>query len=237
MTPCSGRRTHRKACSGRLRKRKEAVPTTNDKYEITDIAHGQHAFLFRIRALRDIGAEVKAGDLGGFVESESNLSFEPGDDAWLFDDAIACNNAYVDKGSQLRKNAVACHNAYVSHGTVMTGSTRAEDDAYLRGALLSGRARASGQSMILHSQDTLSSPMLSGQCAVYGKVSGNVRLTGTAIVISGEEICNDTKDTLVITGKNRSVIRGDSRDELKPRQDTKERAENGDKNRKRGFSR
>ena len=46
----------------------------NTKYEITDIAHEKYPFLHRIRALRDIGSEVKAGDLGGFVEGESNLS-------------------------------------------------------------------------------------------------------------------------------------------------------------------
>lgn len=212
--------------------------TTNDKYEITDIIHEKYPFLHRIRALRDIGKKVKAGDLGGFVESESNLSFVPDDDAWIFDDAIACNNAYVDKGSQLRKEAVACHNAYVSHGTVMTSSARAEDDAYLRGAFLSGQARASGQSMILRSQGTMSSPTLSGHCAVYGKVSGDVRLTGTTIVISGEEICNDTPDTLVISGKNRSTIRGDSRDELKPIQgQAKDVPGKEETARKRGISR
>lgn len=61
-------------------------------------------------------------------------------------------------------------------------------------------------------------PILSGHCAVYGKVSGDVRLTGSALVISGEEIRNDTLDTLVISGKNRSVIRDSSRDELAPQQ-------------------
>ena len=61
-------------------------------------------------------------------------------------------------------------------------------------------------------------PILSGHCAVYGKVSGDVRLTGSALVISGEEIRNDTLDTLVISGKNRSVIRNSSRDELAPQQ-------------------
>ena len=64
-----------------------------------------------------------------FVESESNLSFEPGDDAWIFDDAIACNDAYVDKGSYLRGNAIACNHAYVSRGALLAGHARAEDDA------------------------------------------------------------------------------------------------------------
>lgn len=58
--------------------------------------------------------------------------------------------------------------------------------------------------------------MLSGQSAVYGRVSGDVRLTDTALVISGEEIQNDTLDTLVISGQGRSVIRDTSRDELAP---------------------
>lgn len=74
----------------------------NNKYELTDIAHLQYPFLRRIRALRNIGDKVKAGDFGGFVESEQNLSFEPGDEAWLFDDAISCNEARVDKDSILK---------------------------------------------------------------------------------------------------------------------------------------
>ena len=75
---------------------------SNQKYEITDIAHEVYPFLHRIRALHDIGDEVKAGDLGGFVESENNLSFKQGDNAWIFDNAISCNNATVDEGSSLR---------------------------------------------------------------------------------------------------------------------------------------
>ena len=181
--------------------------TTNQKYEITEIAHEKYPFLHRIRALRDIGSEVKTGTLGGFVESEDNLSFRPGDDAWLFDDAIACNDAYVDKGSYLRGNAIACGHAYVSRGTLLAGHARAEDDAYIRGATLTNHARASGFAVIVYNQDTGGVPMLSGQSAVYGRVSGDVRLTGSALVISGEEIQNDTPDTLVISGRGRSVIR------------------------------
>ena len=45
---------------------------SNQKYEITDIAHEEYPFLHRIRALRDICGEIRAGDIGGFVESESN---------------------------------------------------------------------------------------------------------------------------------------------------------------------
>ena len=209
------------------------MKTTNHKYEITDIAHVQYPFLHRIRALRNIGPEVNAGELGGFVESESNLSYEPDDDAWIFDNAIACNGAYVDQDASLRDCAVACDNAYISRNAVLSGYARAEDDSYIRGAALSEQARASGQSMILQSATNKCAPVLSGYCAVYGKVSGDVRLTGMALVVSGEEICNDTLDTLVISEKGRSVIRDPSRDELAPKETPRQQ----DKGKERGMSR
>ena len=133
---------------------KGVIRITNQKYEITEIAHEKYPFLHRILALRDIGSEVKAGALGGFVESESNLSFRPGDDAWIFDNAIVCNDAYADKGSYLRGDAIACGHAYVSRGTLLAGHARVEDDAYIRGAVLTDHARASGFAVIVYNQDT-----------------------------------------------------------------------------------
>ena len=168
-----------------------------------DIAHAQYPCLHRIRALRNIGSEVKSGDLGGFVESEGNLSYEPDDDAWLFDDAIACGDAYVDGGSCMHDKSIACNRAYVSQKSILSGSARVEDDAYVRGAILTDQARVSGFSQVLCSGDTLYSPMLSGRCAVYGDVYGNTQLTGSALVIRGEEVRNDTPDTLVIDGERR----------------------------------
>ena len=125
-------------------------------------------FLHRIRALRDICGEIHAGDIGGFVESESNLSAEPGDCAWIFDDAIAAGDAYVDRDACLRGDAIACGSAYVSKGSVMSGHSRAEDNAYLRGASMTGKALASGNAQILHDPHTMGTPILSGNCKVYG---------------------------------------------------------------------
>ena len=188
----------------------------NAKYEITGIAHEKYPFLHRIRALRDIGSEIKAGDLGGFVESEGNLSFEAEDDAWIFNDAIAAGEGHVDKGSVLRERAIVCCCAYASHGTEMSGDSRAEDDAYIRGARLSRCARVSGNGMVLQSPTTKAAPILTGSCSVYGKVIGDVTLTGTAVVISGEEILNESLDTLIIDDRGRTIIRAPSRDELAP---------------------
>ncbi|MBQ6891046.1 MAG: hypothetical protein IJN47_00410, partial [Clostridia bacterium] len=111
---------------------------TNDKYEITDIAHPEYPWLHRIRALQDVGKDVKKGDLGGYVESESNLSFEPKDNAWLYDDSIACNTAYVCQDSCLYKKSMAKDKAYISKGSSMSGSSIVEDDAMIQGASLYG---------------------------------------------------------------------------------------------------
>ena len=192
---------------------------SNQKYEITGIAHEEYPFLYRIRALRDIGSEVKAGDLGGFVEHEGNLSFEPEDDAWIYDDAIAAGDSVVEKGSVLRKRAVICESACVSYGTVLFGDARAEGSAYLRGATMWGSALASGASVIVASPDDPNrAPRLSGACRVYGMVAGDVHLLGSAVVISGEEIRNSTPDSFILDGKTRTVVRGTGRDELLPRQ-------------------
>ena len=149
------------------------------------MAHEEYPFLHRIRALRDICGEIRAGDIGGFVESESNLSAEPGDCAWILDDAIAAGNAYVDRDACLRGDAIACGSAYVSKGSVMSGHSRAEDNAYLRGASMTGKALASGNAQIIHDPHTMGTPILSGNCKVYGTVQGDIRITGSAVILPG----------------------------------------------------
>ena len=59
------------------------------KYELTEEAKNINGVtLHRIRALRDIpSAGVKSGDLGGWIEKESNLS--------KYGDAWVCDNAKV----------------------------------------------------------------------------------------------------------------------------------------------
>ena len=209
--------------------------TSNLKYEITDITHEEYPFLRRIRALRDVGDQVKVGDLGGFVESESNLATDPSDGAWIFDDAIAAGNAYVDMGSYLRKNAVACGNAYVSRGSVLSNHAHAEDDAYLRGAVMCGNAYASGFAQIICGPDKFKPPILSGHCKVCGSVRGNVKVCGAGAVLPGEEILNDLKDiTVLISDSGRRILRGTVKDTLRPR---KEHAPQKEKSKKRGMER
>lgn len=189
---------------------------SNPKFEITDIAHEKYPFLHRIRALRDIGEEVKAGDLGGFVEREDNLSFASRDDSWIFNDAIAAGRSRVSRNSILRDRAIVCGSASISYGTEMTGDSRVEDSAVACGAMLLHHARISGNGIVTPSPDTNMAPSIGDNCSVYGKVEGGVILAGSIVVINDETISNNTLDRLLINNQKRIIIRDPSRDELTP---------------------
>jgi len=60
------------------------------KYELVN--YNKETGLWRIRALRDF-ADVKAGDHGGWIEKESNLSH--GGNCWIYGNAKVCGNAMI----------------------------------------------------------------------------------------------------------------------------------------------
>ena len=84
------------------------------KYELTKeketLADG--TVLHRIRALRDIPRFcVKAGELGGFVEGENNLSQDG--DAWVYGDACVYGDAEVYDNAEVYGKAWVYGNARV----------------------------------------------------------------------------------------------------------------------------
>jgi len=192
----------------------------NDKYRITDMEHPEYPFLHRIQALREINDNVSAGDLGGYVESEANLSFEPGDCAWIYDNAICCGDAYVANHSELHDCAIACDSAYITNAAVMLEASRAEDDSYLSCAMLTDHARISGMAMVQSIPgDGDNAPTIGGSVTMYGKIIGDVMVTGKTVILSGETVENRTVDGLMIKDGTRSVFRSNSRNMLTPRRE------------------
>ena len=79
------------------------------KYRLTDeTIEFNGVKLYRIEALKDFG-DVKKGDKGGFVHSESNLS-QLGN-CWIFDDSKAIGNSLVYQNAVLSGNSIICDNA------------------------------------------------------------------------------------------------------------------------------
>ena len=88
--------------------------TERKKYELTDetIRHAGRT-LHRIRALDTIpSAGVDVGELGGYVESEKNLSHSGG--CWVFGNSMVYGDAEVHENAGVYAGAVVCGNARVS---------------------------------------------------------------------------------------------------------------------------
>lgn len=72
----------------------------NNKYEFDETKNFCGITLHRIRALRDIpSVKVKSGDLGGWIEKESNLT--QFGDAWVADNAIVYGDAMVGGNAEV----------------------------------------------------------------------------------------------------------------------------------------
>lgn len=73
------------------------------KYKLTDeTKEWAWRILHRIEALKDFG-NVKAGDKGGWIEKEDNISQDG--DCWVYDDARVYGNACVRGNARVYGNA------------------------------------------------------------------------------------------------------------------------------------
>lgn len=132
--------------------------------------------LFRIRALVDIGEHVKAGDEGGYIESEKNL-IQDGS-AWIADDAMVYGDA------KIMDDAMVFSGAVVSGHAVVSGCAQVHDRASVYGhAVVTGHAHVVGDSQ------------------VYGRA----RVSGGAKVMSGAKVFDDAEvfGNAVLSGETR----------------------------------
>lgn len=108
--------------------------------------------LYRIRALRDFGY-VNAGDLGGFVEKEENLSHDGKswvfDNAKVFDDAQVFGDARVFNNVRVYSDARVGDKAYISGNARVYGNVRVGDNATIVDyARVRGDARVFGNAIV-----------------------------------------------------------------------------------------
>lgn len=132
------------------------------KYRLTE-ERNQNG-LFRIQALRDL-RYWKAGDLGGWIEKEENLS--QGGDCWVDDNAQVFGNASIIEGAYIGGNAKIFGNAKIYGDT-----------------LVSGNAEISGETHIHQEAKIFGNTKVSGNARVFGyvEISGDVKIFGDARV-------------------------------------------------------
>ena len=171
------------------------------KYELTDetLEWGTH-ILHRIKALKEF-AEVKKGDLGGWIEKEDNLS-QLGD-CWVYDDAKVFGNAKV------YGNAVVFDDAEVYDYAEVWGNAQVYDNAkifiYARifaNAIVCGSAQVYGNAEIcggamIYDNAIISDARVYDNAKIHGfagvsdnaEIYGEAEIYGNAYVFGNAEIC------------------------------------------------
>ena len=122
------------------------------KYELTDeVKKINCRILRRIRALKDFG-DVKKGDLGGWVESEDNLSQEG--DCWVFGNALVFGNACVYEDARVCDDAKVFGNARIANNAQVFGNALVFGNARVsENARVYGDAQIAGDANITKASD------------------------------------------------------------------------------------
>ena len=140
---------------------------SNETIEIDGIT------LHRTKALKDF-SDVKAGDLGGWVEKEDNLS-QMGD-AWVYENAEVYGNAKVHGDAEIYRNAKVFGNAKIYDNAEVFGNAEIYGNA-----VISGNAKVFDNAQVY------------GDAIVYdnARVFGNARVCQGASVCGNAMVCGD----------------------------------------------
>ena len=135
--------------------------------------------LYRIEALRDFG-NVKKGDIGGYVETEDNLSHEGL--CWIYDDAKAYDQSRVSGNARIQDRVQVSEHAKVGDNANIL------DDVQVYGyAWIYGNTQLCGNVLVYDQTQVYGDSCISGNVIIYGKSSiyGNTKIWGNA-KIGGE---------------------------------------------------
>ena len=177
----------------------------NKKYEIlmdndytkTVTFCGKTYEVHRIRALKSfngINCSVKRGDIGGYVQSEKNLS--QGGLCWIYGDAIVLQDAIVADDAIIANTAVVRNNAIVGGEARIRDNCRIEDNA-----IVSENAKIYGNAHIRDKARVFGNAKVHGTSMVYGnssvgndaEVFGNARIYGDASIRGDAKVYENAK--------------------------------------------
>lgn len=172
-----------------------------EKYVLTDnIINVDGRILCQIRAVRDFG-NVFGGDLGGYVESERNLSHRGNcwiyRDAMVFDQARVLEDALVAGKAKVYENAEVRRKARVYENTEVYGKAIITDHAEVSGtSTISGSARVGGYASVAINALVTGEARVEGFAKIfesakvygYASVSGHALLTDNASVFDSAAV-------------------------------------------------
>lgn len=167
----------------------------------TEVWYGRT--LHRIKALKNF-SNVKAGDIGGWVEKEENLSQEG--NCWVYDEAKVHNGAKVFDNARVYGNATVSDWARICDGAVVYGNA-----CVYGGSMVYGDARVYGEAMIYGEARVSGCTRICGEAKIYddARVSGNAEVYGDARVCGEAEIYTDIYGKVEVYGD--AKVRGNAK--------------------------
>ena len=170
------------------------------KYELlkSSLQHfGYGVVLRRIRATKNFG-NVKAGDIGGWIENENNLSHEGL--CWVYDTAMVYMQARVTDDSKVMgtswvwNSALLAEEAVITEGCFISGESIISGNAVITGeacigqkAKVYGDAAVGQRASVNGEARVYDIACVYGYAQIFGKavICGNCKVRGNAKVFEG----------------------------------------------------
>ena len=182
------------------------------KYELTtntEMCFGRK--LYQIKALKDFG-DVKAGDLGGYIEKEENLSQDG--ISWVFDNACVLCNACVHDNAQIYDNAriygdvCVYGNAYVYGDALVYGNACVYDNAEVfDNARVFGDAKVFDNAYVCDNAEVFDNARVLGNAQVYDTIwiHCDAQISSNADYICFKGFGSENRNTIMFKTKNGDV--------------------------------
>lgn len=171
------------------------------KYILTDISKEiDNSILYRIKAITNIFNKdgkliVAESSLGGFIESESNLSQDG--ISWVAREACVFNDAIV------KDDALVTGNAVISGKSIISGNSVIAGNVIVKSSLINGKSRILENSKIENS-------VIEEQANICGNVKiFNSTISGNAIIIDSSSV-EDSKITNYVIVRDSSSVTDNS---------------------------
>lgn len=170
------------------------------KYEFTgETKKWKGHTLYRIRAIVDLDG-VRKGDIGGWIERESNLSNDARDEAWVHNCAMVYCNANVIDNALVYDRAEVYGDALVRGNAVVLEDAKIYGDADVYGyatisdcAEIYGKARVGGWANVHNCAHVCGNAVVNGSAEIreHAKICGKSEVKGNACIIGNAVVKTD----------------------------------------------
>lgn len=157
--------------------------------------------LYQIQAIIDIPKyNIKAGDFGGYIQSEYNLSHSGS--SWISNNAMVFDNAVVVEDALVSNNAIIFDSAWILNDAFVTDSSIVADSAWVADS-----AQIKGYSSILNNSCVFGNALITGNTIIKdsSRIYENAQINGEMVVVEDYSfVCGKTiiKGDINIKGKS-----------------------------------